>query len=82
MKLLQEQLMTDSCNVNVLDYVSSFREHLLHACKVAKQARAVSQFKMKQQFDKNAVQRSFQPGDSVLALLPIVLCQVFWALCC
>ncbi len=29
-----------------------------------------SQFKMKQQFDKNAVQRSFLPGESVLALLP------------
>lgn len=32
---------------------------------------AKSQSNMKQHFDKNAMQSSFQPGDSVLFLLPV-----------
>lgn len=72
LRLLREQLTGDSypCQ-NVLDYVSSFRERLHHACALAKEALSSSQSKMKAHFDKGAVERSFNPGDSVLIFLPI-----------
>ncbi len=72
LKLLKEQLMgKDSAPISVLDYVSSFRERLYKACELAKTHLSMAQSKMKIHFDKRAVQRSFQPGESVLVLLPI-----------
>lgn len=72
LKLLCEQLVSVSPpKVNLLDFVSSFRERLHNACEAAKEAMADSQVKMKQHFDKDSVKRSFDPGDLVLALLPI-----------
>lgn len=67
-----EELMEDSpLQLNVLDYVSSFRERLHHACTLAKKALAASQSRIKLHFDQTAVQRCFQPGDLLLDLLPI-----------
>lgn len=57
---------------NVLDYVSSFREKLHKACSFARDSLAAAQSKMKSCFDKKSVVRSFQPGDRVLVLLPLV----------
>nr|XP_046272302.1 uncharacterized protein LOC124073826 [Scatophagus argus] len=72
LKLLREQLMGVTSPVqNVLDYVSSFRERLHHACEVAKESLSGSQSKMKAHFDKSAVRRSFKPEDPVLVFLPI-----------
>lgn len=72
LKLLREQLIGDpSPSQTVLDYVSSFRGRLHNACEVAKKALAISQSKMKAHFDRNAVEQSFQSGDSVLVFLPI-----------
>ncbi len=72
LKLLKEQLTSKSSPaVPILDYVTSFREHLQKACKIAKVHLATVQSKMKSHFDKKTVQRSFQPGDSVLLLLPV-----------
>lgn len=58
LKLLQEQLVADSPpNVNVLDYVSSFkRAH--DARGLAKQAVVNSESKLKEHFDKNAALHS------------------------
>ncbi len=71
--LLRDKWISDVTCVehNVLDYVSSFRERLHHACETAQKSLATSQSKMKRQFDKRAVARVFDPGDKVLILLPI-----------
>lgn len=84
LKLLKEQL-TSKCSPAVpnLDYVSSFREHLQKACKVAKAHLATGQSKIKTHFDKKTVQQSFQPGESVLVLVPVPgsVFDVFWPIC-
>ena len=51
--------------------MSQVRERLHTACDLAKQALASSQESMKCRFDQKAVQRSFNPGDQVLVLLPV-----------
>ncbi len=72
LKLLKEQLTSKSSPaVPILDYVTSFRKRLQKACKIAKVHLATVQSKMKSHFDKKTIQRSFQPGDSVLVLLPV-----------
>uniref|UniRef100_A0A669CS17 ribonuclease H n=1 Tax=Oreochromis niloticus TaxID=8128 RepID=A0A669CS17_ORENI len=71
--LLKENFLsdTDAPKVNVLDYVSSFRERLHKACAIARDALVAAQGKMKRKFDKKAVQRKFEVGDKVLTLLPV-----------
>lgn len=56
---------------NVLEYVSSFREHLLNACELAHKNLAQSQTKMKRRYDKKSVFRVFKPCEKVLVLLPL-----------
>ncbi|CAM4600561.1 unnamed protein product [Leuciscus chuanchicus] len=74
LKMLKEDLMSfeSSPSLNVLDYVSKFRERLHKACSVAKESLEVAQRKMKCLFDRKSVQRSFNKGDKVLVLLPMV----------
>lgn len=74
LKMLKEDLMSSgaSPSLNVLDYVSKFRERLHKACSVAKESLEVAQRKMKRLFDRKSVQRSFNEGDQVLVLLPMV----------
>lgn len=70
--MLQESWVSDEkMECNVLDYVSSFHERLLSACKLAQTTLERLQTKMKERFDKNAVFRSFSEGDKVLVLLPV-----------
>lgn len=73
LKLLKDQMLNVdlSPKTNVLTYVSRFRERLYTACAFAKESLAASQSDMKRQYDKRAVQRSFQPGEQVLVLLPV-----------
>uniref|UniRef100_A0A8B9H0C2 ribonuclease H n=1 Tax=Astyanax mexicanus TaxID=7994 RepID=A0A8B9H0C2_ASTMX len=81
LKLLREKLVSDNCeSINLLDYVSSFRERLFQACEVAKASLATTQSQMKARFDKKSVKREFKCGDQVLVLLPIpgsALCAKF-----
>ncbi len=73
LKVLKEQLVAGSSSKsNVLDFVSQCREHLHRATSLAKEALSSSQVRMKQHYDKNAVERKFQPGDKVLVLLPVL----------
>ncbi|XP_057704204.1 retrovirus-related Pol polyprotein from transposon 412 isoform X2 [Corythoichthys intestinalis] len=74
LRLLREKWLSDNSNPeqNMLDYVSSFRERLHHACDLARNSMKVAQSNMKIRYDKKAVVRTFQPGDQVLVLLPIV----------
>ncbi|KAK0155661.1 Retrovirus-related Pol polyprotein from transposon 412 [Merluccius polli] len=74
LKLLREKLgcETTSQQKNVLEYVSSFRARLHRACACAQKALSSAQSKMKTRFDRKSVNRSFQAGDKVLVLLPVV----------
>ncbi len=72
LKMLRENWLSEQkSECNLLDYVSSFRERLYNACKLAQTALGSVQSKMKERYDKNAVARSFSEGDKVLVLLPI-----------
>ncbi|XP_049912636.1 uncharacterized protein LOC126397732 [Epinephelus moara] len=73
LRLLREQFLseTDSPSINVLDYVSKFRERLHKARDAARSALTETQAKMKKRFDKKSVRREFQVGEEVLALLPM-----------
>ena len=57
--------------MDLLEYVSDFRRKILKASKAAKLNLKRTQGKMKQRYDKNTTEKSFKPGDKVLALLPI-----------
>jgi len=72
LKMLRENWLAEKkFDCNLLDYVSSFKERLHRACKLAQTALDSTQVKMKERFDKSAVPRSFSEGDKVLVLLPI-----------
>ncbi len=71
LKLLSEQLLAEHPTpMTIPDYIQSLRQRLQHAREVAAQHLVTAQGKMKARYDKKAVVRSFQPGDSVLSLLP------------
>ena len=57
--------------MNVLQYVSDFKNKLSKACEAAWFNLKSAQSKMKHRYDENAQDRSFEPGDKVLAFLPI-----------
>ena len=59
-------LSNDETPLNLLQYVSDFRNRLSRACEVAR-----SQGKMKARYDNHVIDRKFKPGDKVIALLPI-----------
>ncbi len=72
LKLIREQfLCKDSLCIPILENGSMFREYLHKAWDVAKQHLSDTQAKMKTRYDKKSIARSFQPGDSVLVLLPV-----------
>ena len=70
--MLKEKFLSqEDTPLNLLQYVSDFRSKLLTACEAAKSNLKSTQDKMKQNYDKNTKERSFNSGDKVLALLPI-----------
>uniref|UniRef100_A0A669CBL6 Gypsy retrotransposon integrase-like protein 1 n=1 Tax=Oreochromis niloticus TaxID=8128 RepID=A0A669CBL6_ORENI len=73
-RLLREKWLSEApeepCSVH--DYVSQLRDRLRLAWKIAGENLKQVQTKMKARFDKKAVDRSFQPGEKVLLLLPVV----------
>ncbi|KAK3092929.1 hypothetical protein FSP39_008989 [Pinctada imbricata] len=71
LKLLKEKWLTETSDLNLLDYVSNFKEKLYNACKLAQENLKTSQMKMKTWYDKDARNRVFKPGDKVLVFLPI-----------
>ncbi len=72
LKLLKDKMMESNTEnrMNVLDYVSRFREKLHGACDLARNFLKDAQSEMKDRYDRQAVARSFQSGDQVLVLLP------------
>ena len=72
LKLLKEKFLSnDETPLNLLQYVSDFRNRLSRACEVARSNLKMSQGKMKARYDNHVIDRKFDPGDKVLALLPI-----------
>ena len=51
--------------------MSDFKNRLSKACEAARSNLKSAQSKMKLRYDENAQDRNFEPGDKVLALLPI-----------
>ena len=72
LKLLKEKFLSnDETPLNLLQYVSDFRNRLSRACEVARSNLKKSQGKMKARYDNHVIDRKFKPGDKVLALLPV-----------
>ena len=72
LKLLKEKFLSnDETPLNLLQYVSDFKNRLSRACEVARSNLKTSQRKMKARYDNHVIDRKFKPGDKVLALLPI-----------
>ncbi|KAL0152767.1 hypothetical protein M9458_052490 [Cirrhinus mrigala] len=72
LKLLSEQLLaTKPTTRSVSEYVDTFRKRLKQVCNLARANLTSAQATMKAHYDRRAVQRSFKPGDLVLALLPV-----------
>ena len=72
LKLLKEKFLSnDDSSLNLLQYVSDFKDRLSKACEAARTNLKSAQRKMKCWYDENAKERQFMPGDRVLALLPI-----------
>ena len=72
LKLLKEKFLSnDETPLNLLQYVSDFRNRLSKACEVARSNLKTSQGKMKARYNNHVIDRKFKPGDKVLALLPI-----------
>ena len=72
LKLLKVKFLSnDETPLNLLQYVSDFRNRLSRACEVARFNLKKSQGKMKARYDNHVIDRKFKPGDKVLALLPI-----------
>ena len=71
LKMLKEKWLSDSSDLNLLDYVCTFKERLLEATHLAQQNLKKSQSRMKKWYDRDARERSFDPGDKVLLFLPV-----------
>ena len=72
LKLLKQKFLSnDETPLNLLQYVSDFRNRLSRACEVVRSNLKTSQGKMKARYDNHVIDRKFKPGDKVLALLPI-----------
>ncbi|KAJ8333799.1 hypothetical protein SKAU_G00411180 [Synaphobranchus kaupii] len=68
---MRERLLEPQAQGDILQYVSTFHDRLSAAWKVAAQNLTGAKERMKGQYDRKAVQRSFVPGDKVLVLTPV-----------
>lgn len=72
LKHLKEKfLSSENHSINLLQYVSDFRTKLNRACELARANLKLSQESMKERYDISTSERSFDPGQKVLALLPV-----------
>ena len=58
-------------SLNLLEYVSTFKNRLLKANELAHKNLKFVQCKMKTRYDKNTINRNFKTGDKVLVLFPV-----------
>ena len=59
-------LSNDDSSLNLLSYVSDFKDRLSKACEAARTNLKSAQRKMKRWYDKNAKERKFMPGNRIL----------------
>ena len=71
LQLLKEKWLTTDSELNLLDYVSSFKTKLARAGEIARDNLKDSQAKMKRWYDKDARNRVFEKGEKVLVLFPM-----------
>ncbi|XP_063589651.1 uncharacterized protein LOC134766651 [Penaeus indicus] len=71
MKLMSECWLDEENPGNVHEYVYKLKTKLNFVRKFALENLKDAQRKMKDNFDKEAVEREFNPGDKVLMLLPV-----------
>ena len=69
--LKEKYLSNNNSSLNLLQYVSDFKNRLSKACEAARSNFKSAQSKMILPYDKNALDTNFEPRDKVLALLPI-----------
>ena len=71
LKLLKENWLSENTeSLNLLDYVSKFRDKLKKACELAQQNMKNSQSKMKMPYDRKLQNRVFNPGGKVSVSSP------------
>ena len=71
LKLLKENWLSENTeSLNLLDYVSRFRNKLKKACELAQQNLKTSQSKMKMLYDKKLQNRIFNPGGKASVSSP------------
>lgn len=70
LKLVKEQILQPQSGGSILQYVAEFKERLGAACQVAREHLHRAQDRMKARVDIRAVERVFEVGDQVLALVP------------
>lgn len=71
LKIVKEKWLAESTELNLLDYVSKFKERLYNAVTIAQNNLKNTQAKMKKWYDKDTRNRVFEPGDKVLVFLPV-----------
>ena len=72
LKLFKVKFLSDNVDsLNLLQYVSDFRTKLPRACELARANLVSAQKSMKARYDLDSVERKFEPGQKVLALLPV-----------
>ena len=69
--LIRENWDDSDTNTNPLMYVPAFRDNLRKAWEFAKENLQNTQKAMKERYDLKSLNRKFEEGDMVLALLPI-----------
>ena len=71
LKLLKENWLSENTeSLNLLDYVSKFRDKLKEACELAQQNLKNSLSKMKMLFEKELQNRVFNPGGKISVSSP------------
>ena len=72
LKLLKEKILLDDDNsLNILQYMSDFKNRISKVCEAAQSNLKTAQSKMRMHYDENAQDKNFESGDKVLSLLPI-----------
>ncbi|KAL0147780.1 hypothetical protein M9458_056923, partial [Cirrhinus mrigala] len=71
LSVLNTELDQSKTPASLVDYVNGFRRKLFLSWKLASERLSAAQDKMKQRYDRKAEARVFNPGDQVIALLPI-----------
>ena len=64
-------MTNEEASVNLLEYVATFKQHLMQACELARQNLQRTQSQKKVWYDKRSREQTFKAGDKVSVLLPL-----------